>query len=220
MKIENKTLKVIGVNKSYPTQSGPKTILKQINLKLEKGQKIAILGKNGSGKSTLIRLIGGLEEPDSGQIIKSMTVSWPLGYNGGTQGSLSGLDNIAFLSRIYGENKNRILKFVSDFSGLGEALNEPVKTFSAGMRGKLDFSLSLAFEFDCFLIDEGLGAGDISFIEKCRDAIKKKKDCSLIMVSHSEGIIKDFCDYGYVLEDNHLLHLPSLSEALDYYKKS
>ena len=111
--MEPKILSAKGVKKSYQLQSGPKIVLRNIDLEVQKGQKIAILGKNGSGKSTLIRLLGGIEEPDSGQIKKTMTVSWPLGYNGGTQGSLSGLDNIAFLSKIYGANNNDVRKLVS-----------------------------------------------------------------------------------------------------------
>lgn len=205
------------VTKSYPLQGRTLSVLKGIDLNVAAGQKVAILGRNGAGKSTLIRLIGGLEKPDSGQIVSKMSISWPLGYAGGMQGSLTGLDNIYFLSRIYGMDPSGVTKYVSDFTELGHFLHEPVKTYSAGMRGRLAFALSMAFDFDCLLIDEGLSAGDSRFTKRCQDALNKRKDKAIVMVSHSQASIKDFCDQAYVLDQGHLHPFATLDAAYQFY---
>ena len=211
-------IKIRGLRKSYKTNKGYREILKGIDLTVHPGDRIAILGRNGAGKSTLIRLIGGIEFPDAGSINSTMTISWPLGYNGGMQGSLTGLDNILFLSRIYGINSNMVIKYVQDFTELGSYLKEPVKTYSAGMRGRLNFALSMAFKFDCLLIDEGLSAGDSRFNERSKQALEENKDQAILMVSHSEASIRDFCDKACVLENGILLDFSSKEDAQKYYE--
>jgi capsular polysaccharide transport system ATP-binding protein len=210
-------LTLFQVTKSYPLQGRTLSVLKGIDLSVAAGQKVAILGRNGAGKSTLIRLIGGLEKPDSGQIVSKMSISWPLGYAGGMQGSLTGLDNIYFLSRIYGIDPSGVTQYVSDFTELGHFLHEPVKTYSAGMRGRLAFALSMAFDFDCLLIDEGLSAGDSRFTKRCKDALNQRKDKAIVMVSHSQASIKDFCDQAYVLDQGHLHPFATLDAAYQFY---
>ncbi len=205
------------VFKSYPLQGRTLPVLRGIDLTVESGQKVAILGRNGAGKSTLIRLIGGLEKPDSGYIASKMSVSWPLGHAGGMQGSLTGLDNVYFLSRIYGINPKGVTQYVSDFTELGQFLHEPVKTYSAGMRGRLAFALSMAFDFDCLLIDEGLSAGDSRFTQRCQDALQQRKDKAIVMVSHSQASIKEFCDQAYVLNEGALHPFASLDAAYQFY---
>ncbi|MTA27008.1 MAG: ATP-binding cassette domain-containing protein [Actinobacteria bacterium] len=205
------------VTKSYPLHGRMLPVLKGIDLTVTPGQKVAILGRNGAGKSTLIRLIGGLEKADSGDIQSYMSISWPLGYSGGMQGSLTGLDNIYFLSRIYGVNPSMVKDYVSDFTELGTFLLEPVKTYSAGMRGRLAFALSMAFDFDCLLIDEGLSAGDSRFTQRCRDALNQKKEKAIVMVSHSQASIKEFCDQAYVLHQGQLHPFASMDAAYQFY---
>ena len=193
------------VYKSYPTRKGMRTILHDINFSLKKGEKLGILGRNGAGKSTLIRLIGGVEFPDSGRIIRNMSVSWPLAFSGAFQGSLTGMDNLRFICRIYNADIAKVKKFTEDFAELGIYLNEPVKTYSSGMKARLAFALSLAIEFDCYLIDEVIAVGDARFNAKCKyELFEKRKDRSLILVSHSERSIKQYCDQGVILQDGHL----------------
>jgi len=211
-------LRILNLRKSYLKNRGIHPVLKGVNLTLSQGERVAILGQNGAGKSTLIRLIGGIEEADEGYIQSSMSISWPLGYTGGMQGSLTGLDNILFLCKIYDVQPHGIVEYIEDFTELGSFLNEPVKTYSTGMRGRLNFALSMAFNFDCLLIDEGLSAGDMRFAERTRLALLKKKQQSILMVSHSMESILDFCDTGYVLEDGVLVSFSSLSEAIQYYR--
>lgn len=206
------------VYKSYPTRKGMRTVLHDINFTLRKGEKLGILGRNGAGKSTLIRLIGGVESPDSGRIIRNMSVSWPLAFSGAFQGSLTGMDNLRFICRIYGASITKVRKFTENFAELGLYLNEPVKTYSSGMRARLAFALSLAIEFDCYLIDEVIAVGDARFNAKCKyELFEKRKDRSLILVSHSENVIKQYCDKGVVLQEGHLSQPDSVEWAFVSY---
>ena len=212
-------LKVINITKSYSTKSLTKRVLKGANLTVSQGDKVAILGRNGAGKSTLIRIIGGLEAPDSGIVQATMSLSWPLGYSGGMQGSLTGFDNINFLCRIYNAHPYQISEFVQDFTELGRHLKEPVKTYSAGMKSRLNFALSMAFDFDCLLIDEGLSAGDSRFTKRCRNALEAKKNKAILMVSHDQESIYSFCDSAKVLEDGKLMDFNSIEAALHYFNR-
>jgi capsular polysaccharide transport system ATP-binding protein len=213
-------LQLQSVSKSYPLQGQVLKVLQDINFSLQLGDKVAILGRNGAGKSTLIRLIGGMEKPDAGHITSTKSISWPLGYAGGVQGSLTGLDNIYFLCRIYGADPLRVKDYVADFTELGKFLWEPVKSYSSGMRGRLGFALSMAFNFDCLLIDEGLSAGDSRFTQRCHDALTSKKDKSILMVSHSEASIKEFCQQAYVLQGGHLHTFDTMASAYQFYEQS
>ena len=210
-------LQALNLCKSYPTKGGILKVLNGVNLEINRGEKVAILGRNGSGKSTLIRIIGGLEAPDSGNIVRGMSISWPLGYSGGMQGSLTGYDNIAFLCRIYNVEHSKVADYVRSFTELGHFLREPVKTYSAGMRGRLNFALSMAFNFDCLLIDEGLTAGDSRFADRCHHAIEVKKDCAILMVAHAQESIRQFCKKAYVLEGGSLLSFNSMDDAYHHY---
>ncbi|WP_322075027.1 ABC transporter ATP-binding protein [Burkholderia cenocepacia] len=210
---------LLDVSKQYQTRSGRRLILDQVNLRVEPGERIGILGRNGAGKSTLIRLIGGSELPTSGQIFRSMSVSWPLAFSGGFQGSLTGLDNLRFVCRIYGKSHEAALPFVEDFSELGVYLREPVKKYSSGMRARLAFAISMAIEFDCFLIDEVIAVGDARFHEKCNvELFEKRKDRAMIIVSHDAGRIREHCTRACVLENGKLYHFDDVNEAYEYYE--
>jgi len=210
-------LQVRDLKKSYTIHGGTLKVLNGVNLEITHGEKVAILGRNGAGKSTLIRIIGDLEIPDSGKVFRGMSISWPLGYSGGMQGSLTGYDNIAFLCRIYNVDQSEVREYVSSFTELGHFLKEPVKTYSAGMRGRLNFALSMAFNFDCLLIDEGLTAGDSRFADRCHQALEAKKDCAILMVAHAQESIRQFCQKAYVLEGGTLLSFDSMDDAYRHY---
>ena len=210
-------LRVKNICKSYPIKMGSIKVLDNVNFEINHGEKVAILGRNGAGKSTLIRIIGDLEIPDSGNIERGMSISWPLGYSGGMQGSLTGYDNIAFLCRIYDTDYSKVSDYVRSFTELGHFLKEPVKTYSAGMKGRLNFALSMAFNFDCLLIDEGLTAGDSRFADRCHKALEEKKDCAILMVAHSQESIRQFCQKAYVLEGGSLLSFNSMDDAYHHY---
>lgn len=206
------------VTKSYPMGSGRKQVLRGVDLQIGRGDHVGFLGRNGAGKTTLIKLIGGVEMPTTGRIRRGMRVSWPLGFGGGFQGSLTGYDNARFIARIYGHEYREIREFVEDFSELGAQLKMPVKTYSSGMRARLAFALSLAIEFDCFLVDEVIMVGDQNFHRKCHDELfNKRRDRALIFASHSAELVREFCDRAVVLHQGLATMYTDLDEALDVY---
>jgi capsular polysaccharide transport system ATP-binding protein len=207
------------LSKSYPTRAGLRTVLDQINLQFVKGEKIGILGRNGSGKSTLIRLISGAERPTSGHIIRNMSVSWPLAFQGAFQLYLTGLDNFRFICRIYGVDPAPLVPFLEDFSELGMYLREPVHRYSSGMFARLSFAISMAIEFDCFLIDEIIAVGDSRFQAKCNaELFEKRGDRAMLLVSHNPDIIKQHCTRAAVLEKGVLQSFDTVDEAYAHYQ--
>ncbi|HEX7852817.1 MAG TPA: ABC transporter ATP-binding protein [Sphingobium sp.] len=190
------------VCKTYAHGRARKQVLKNVNLVFERGERIALLGRNGAGKTTLIKLIGGVEMPTSGKITRQMSVSWPLGFGGGFQGSLTGYDNARFIARIYGREYSEIREFVEDFTELGRQLKMPVKTYSSGMRARLAFALSLAIEFDCYLIDEIILVGDQNFHRKCHyELFEKRADRALIIATHSMDVVRNNCNKAVIVND-------------------
>ena len=206
------------VHKAYRTGHGEQEVLKGISLTINKGEKLALLGRNGAGKSTLIKLIGGVEMPSSGRIIRHMTNSWPIGFNGGFQGSLTGYDNARFIARIYGRSYAEMRDFVEDFTQLGESLKMPVKTYSSGMRARLAFALSLAIEFDCYLIDEVILVGDQNFQRKCHhELFEKRADRAMVIASHDMNTIRDICNRGVVIHNGVANDHNDVTEAIAEY---
>lgn len=207
------------VSKVYSTREGPRTVLDGISLRIAKGEKVGILGRNGAGKSTLIRLISGAELPSSGQVHRGISISWPLAFGGAFQGSLSGLDNLRFICRIYDAPIEPAIAFVEEFSELGNYLKEPVKKYSSGMRARLAFAISMAVEFDCFLIDEIVAVGDSRFHEKCRvELFEKRSDRAMIIVSHSPDYIRSHCQHAAVLVAGKLHSFDQVEEAFSFYE--
>ncbi|HYN54163.1 MAG TPA: ABC transporter ATP-binding protein [Methylotenera sp.] len=214
-------IKIDNVVKKYHTRQGLNTILQGINLQINPGEKIGILGRNGAGKSTLIRLISGVEHPTSGIVTRSMNVSWPLAFGGAFQGSLTGLDNLRFICRIYGTSTEDKIPFVQEFSELGKYLYEPVKTYSSGMRARLAFAISMVIEFDCYLIDEVIAVGDARFHDKCNyELFEKRSDRAMIMVSHQVQNIREHCSRACVINNGMLHEFADVDTAYEYYNNN
>lgn len=214
-------IRLEGINKTYGTRSGPVHVLRGVNLSIDTGERVGILGRNGSGKSTLIRLISGVEFPTSGVVMRDMSVSWPLAFGGAFQGALTGYDNLRFICRVYGVDPANKMAFVEEFSELGIYLREPVKTYSSGMRARLAFALSMVIEFECFLIDEIIAVGDTRFHEKCHhELFEKRGERAMIIVSHNADYIREHCTRAAVLVNGELFHPASLDEAFDFYHQS
>jgi capsular polysaccharide transport system ATP-binding protein len=207
------------VCKRYPTRAGMVDVLKDVNLTVGRGEKVGILGRNGAGKSTMIRILSGAEQPSSGTIHRHMRVSWPLAFGGAFQGSLTGLDNLRFICRIYGINPEDKIDYVQDFAELGRYFKEPVRTYSAGMQARLAFAISMVVEFDCFLIDEVISVGDARFHAKCQtELFEKRKDRALILVSHITEQITNHCDRAAVLHQGHLHCFDDVRHAYEFYE--
>lgn len=209
------------VSKVYDTRNGPRTVLNNISLEIKKGEKIGILGGNGAGKSTLIRVIAQAEQPTRGKVIHGMSVSWPLAFGGAFQGSLTGLDNLRFICRVYNTDIPSTIEYVKEFTELGSYLNEPVKNYSSGMKAKLAFAISMSVEFDCYLIDEVIAVGDAKFQEKCkREMFEKRNDRTLILVSHIVPNIKQYCDKVSVLKNGILHSFDNIDTGFNFYNQN
>lgn len=214
-------IRLDGIRKAYRTRAGLHTVLDGIDLNISPGEKIGILGRNGAGKSTLIRILSGAERPDSGIVNRDIKISWPLAFGGAFQGSLTGLDNLKFICRVYGvDYKDKIL-YVQEFAELGKYFREPVKTYSSGMRSRLAFAISMAIEFDCFLIDEVISVGDARFHAKCQEELfVKRSDRAFVIVSHELHNLREHCDKVYLLHLGKLLSFSSTDSAYEFYNQN
>ena len=212
-------IRCVDIVKTYPVQGGVRRVLDRISFELDTGEKLGLLGRNGAGKSTLIKIIGGVELPSAGRVERRMSVSWPLAFSGAFQGSLSGLDNLRFICRVYNLDYAETRIFVDDFAELGQQLREPVKTYSSGMRARLAFALSIAIEFDCYLIDEVIMVGDARFTRRCEyELFERRGSRALIVVSHDMGFIREHCGRAGIIEGGHLDQYRDVDEAVARYQ--
>ena len=208
------------VSKTYHIRKFEKHVFTDLNFKIEPGESIGICGANGAGKSTLMRLIAGVEQPSAGKIIRSMTTSWPIGYSSCFQSSLTGADNARFIARIYNMDEAKLLDFVEDFAQLGPYLHQPVHTYSAGMNARLAFGISLAIDFDCYLVDEVTGAGDERFRARCEEALLHRRDnATLVMISHDPGTLRQYCTRGGVVYGGTLVFFDTIDEASEVHHR-
>lgn len=219
-------IEVRNLYKRYHTHGHQSTdwVLQGVNFTLPRGVSLGVIGRNGAGKSTLLRLIGGVDHPDRGRVIRHCRVSWPIGVTGGFQGSMTGRQNLKFLARIHGfENCiEDVIDFVLDFSELGKSFDEPVKTYSSGMRSRLAFGLSLAFDFDVYLSDEATATGDAAFKAKAQQVFQNRLGkVSVIMVSHSEDILRELCQAGlWLRKGDEPVWFDDIADALKAYNDS
>lgn len=217
-------IEVIDVHKRYHTDHGMGPwVLRGVNLCIPAGVSVGLVGSNGAGKSTLLRIIGGVDYPSKGVVRRHSKVSWPMGFGGGLQGSMTGRQNTKFVARIHGMEAEipRILEQVQAFAEIGDAFDAPIKTYSSGMKSRLQFGLSLAFDFDVYISDEVTAAGDRAFQTKAAKAFKDKVGkASVIMVSHSDGTLRDFCQAGVWLHGGQAYWFDHIDEALRAYHDS
>jgi capsular polysaccharide transport system ATP-binding protein len=208
------------VYKSYRTPDSERRVLDDVSLSFESGVNIGILGVNGAGKSTLMRLLSGTELPDRGTISRAGRVSFPLGFGGAFHPNVSGRENVIFMARVYGANTKAVVKFVQDFAELGSYYDMPTRTYSSGMMARLSFGLSLAIDFDVYLVDEITAVGDARFQARCRAAFQERvRDANVIMVSHSFDTIRSYCDIGAILNDGQIVMYNSVEAAIMDYRQ-
>ena len=210
------------VTKYFKTKVGRKYILKDVTITIPENVNVAILGRNGAGKSTIMRMLGNIEFPNSGKITSNKTFSWPLGLSGGFVANMSGKANVKFVSRLYNKNEKEIkeiIEYVKDFSELGDYFDMPIKTYSSGMKGRLGFGLSLAFDFDYMLIDETLSVGDSKFKKKSKEALMKKiEKCNILLVSHDMKTVKELCDSGIIVNNGQMHYFDNVEDAIKEYE--
>ncbi|KJZ21241.1 ABC transporter ATP-binding protein [Loktanella sp. S4079] len=207
------------VSKVYKLKGVKKVILDEMTFQFPENRNVAIMGKNGAGKSTMMRLMAGSEPPTTGHVYRSLRVSWPLGFAGGFNGSMTGIENIRFVSRIYGQDTERVIDYVKDFAELGPSIRLPIKTYSNGMKARLAFGLSMAINFNVYLIDEITAVGDQTFRKKSNAVFQEKlKSSQIIMVSHSQNTIREYCDCGLLLDKGRVTFYDDVGDLLKAYK--
>ena len=212
------------VYKRYQTDHGPGPwVLQGINLVIPPRTNVGLVGRNGAGKTTLLQLIGGIDRPNRGQVERHCRVSWPMGSSGGLQNMLTGRQNAKFVCRVHGHDHDLHEKIeqIREFADLGKMFDEPVKTYSSGLRSRLQFALSLAVEFDVYISDEVTAAGDAAFRGKAQKAFADLVGrAGLIMVAHGEEMLKQFCTAGILLHGGHAQWFDRIGDALAAYKES
>lgn len=203
------------LRKTYRLSGIRKVIIDRLTMTLPGDRNIGILGHNGAGKSTLLRLIAGAELPDEGRVVRHGKISWPLGFSGGFNGNMTGIENARFVARMYGEDTESVIEFVEDFSELGSSMRLPITTYSSGMKARLAFGISMAINFSTYLIDEITAVGDTRFKKKCSEVFENKlQNSNIIMVSHSVSNIRKFSACGCVLHHGRLTFYDDIEEAI------
>lgn len=206
------------ISKTYRTSSGWNQVLDNVSVTFPSNRNIGILGLNGAGKTTLLKLIGGVEPPDSGEIFKDVSISWPLGFSGAFLPFATGRESSRFIARIYGADIKETEEFVMDFSELGQYFDMPFRTYSAGMKARLGFAISMAVEFECYLVDELTAVGDMRFRERYAEEFRNRRHRStVVMASHQPATIKEFCDMTAVIIDSHITLYDGVEEGMTAY---
>lgn len=216
-------IKIENLTKSYlHHKAGRKYVFNDLSFTIPSGKNVAIIGKNGAGKSTLMNLLAKVDSPDSGRIITDQSISWPVGLSGGFQGSLSARENVKFIARTQGfrglEMQEKV-RFVEEFAEIGDYFDLPTKTYSSGMKGRVAFGLSLAFDFDYYIVDEAMSVGDAHFKKKASDAFKAKVgQANIILVTHGMTQVRTMCDLVIVLDRGKATIYEDVEEGIKVYQ--
>ncbi|WP_371587758.1 ABC transporter ATP-binding protein [Pseudoruegeria sp. SK021] len=210
------------MTKSFATSGGGrKYLVRDVTVTFPTGSVVGLLGRNGAGKSTLLRIIAGTQDPDEGRVVRSGTVSWPIGFAGSFHPDLTGAQNTRFVARVYGADTESLTDYVEDFSELGDFFYMPVRTYSSGMKARLAFGVSMGIPFDTYLVDEVTSVGDQRFREKCAEVFDTRlKSSGAVMVSHSLGQIREMCQSGAVLNGGQLQYYPDIAEAVEAHMRN
>jgi capsular polysaccharide transport system ATP-binding protein len=169
-----------------------------------------------------MNLLAKVDTPDSGRIITDKSISWPVGLSGGFQGSLSARENVKFIARTQGfrgKDLQEKVKFVEEFAEINEYFDLPTKTYSSGMKGRVAFGLSLAFDFDYYLVDEAMSVGDVHFKKKASNAFKAKVgQANILLVTHGMTQVRTMCDLVLVLDKGQATLYDDVEEGIKVYQ--
>ncbi|KIC41550.1 ABC transporter [Ruegeria sp. ANG-R] len=207
------------VSKSFWTGTRRKVILDRVSFRVELGTSLGVLAPNGTGKTTLINMMAGLEKPDEGVIRRDCRISFPMGFTGGVAKRLSALENARYIAKIYGMDPDYVEAYCKWLCNLGEYFDQPLGTYSSGMRARFTFALMLALDFDMYLIDEGMpSTTDVEFNKKAGDILKEKlRTTTLVIVSHNPSLLEKFARQAAVLVDGQIHMFETLEEAKQLY---
>ncbi|PVA09316.1 ABC transporter [Pelagivirga sediminicola] len=207
------------VSKSFWTGTQRKVILEKVSFRVELGRSIGILAPNGTGKTTLINMMAGLEKPDEGEIRRGCRISFPLGFMGGVITKISAMENSRYIARLYGLDPDYVEAFCRWMCNLGEYFDQPLGTYSAGMKSRFTFSLMLALDFDIYLIDEGMPSStDVEFNRKAGEILRERLETTtVVIVSHSPATLEKFATSAAVLMGGQLYMFDTLEEAKQLY---
>ena len=207
------------VSKSFWTGTQRKVILEQVSFRVELGNSLGILAPNGTGKTTLINMMSGLEKPDEGSILRECKISFPLGFMGGVVPRHTAVENSRFIARLYGLDPDYVEAFCRWLCNLGEYFEQPLGTYSQGMRARFSFALLLALDFDIYLIDEGMpNSTDVEFNRKAGEILRDRlRTTTVIIVSHQAQVLEKFARTAAVLIDGKLHMFDTLEEEKQLY---
>ena len=197
--------------------------LRDVSFEVEKGEGLAVIGPNGAGKSTLLNLIAGLCRPDEGSVEVNGRVTALLELGSGFHPDLTGRENVFLNAALLGLTRARtteLFEEIVDFSGVGDFIDEPLRTYSSGMSLRLAFSVAINVEPEILLIDEVLAVGDSAFQQKCFGRIRQFRDAGkdLICVSHATGVVRQLCDRAIWLDHGELMMAGAVTEVTDAYE--
>ena len=214
-------IRLENLTKVFTLDGRSKVVADDITVTFPTGRSVALLGRNGAGKSTLLQMIAGTQEPTAGRILSTGTISWPVGFAGSFHPDLTGVQNARFVGRIYGVDTDELIDFVEDFAGLGTHFRLPFRTYSAGMRSRLAFGVSMGIGFDTYLVDEITAVGDAAFRAKSDRIFKERmKTAGAVVVSHAMGQIRDLCDAAAVLEDGRLTYFDDVEAGIAQHNRN
>lgn len=214
-------IRLENLSKTFVLKGQRKVVADNINIIFPSGVSVALLGRNGAGKSSLLNMISGSLNPDSGRIISTGTISWPVGFSGSFHRELSGAQNTRFIARVYGVDTDELVDFVRDFAELGKHFNLPVRTYSSGMKSRLSFGISMGIHFDTYLVDEVTSVGDAAFKTKSRVTFNERmQDSGAIVVTHAMGMVRRLCTSGAVLENGQLTYYADIEDAIAHHQRN
>lgn len=215
-------IKLERLTKTFPVRRGQKkVVVDNLSAVFPGGRSIGLLGRNGAGKSTLLKLIAGTIRPTSGRVLSTGTISYPVGFAGSFHPQLTGAQNTRFVARIYGVDTDELVEYVKDFAELGPHFNMPFKTYSAGMRSRLSFGVSMGIPFETYLVDEVTSVGDAAFRAKSLAVFEDRRaKAGAIVVTHSPQLVRNMCDMAVVLENGRLRFYEDVDEALAHHDEN
>ncbi len=195
-----------------------------LSFEVKRGEGVAFMGRNGAGKSTILKMITGVCYPTSGEITVNGRVSALLELSAGFNGEFTGRENIYLKCNIMGMDNDEINAIENDiveFAELGEYIDQPVRTYSSGMKARLGFAINVNIDPEILIVDEALSVGDKAFRKKCTNKMRdimQHEDVTLLFVTHSLETAKEFCTRGIVLEKGTLKFDGPIQEAIDFYE--